>query len=1408
MWFSFPCTCWGPWSRFNIATSEKKRQTVETQRKRALQMLRNVSEAWYLQVTLGGHAHAENPLSSDAWKHLRVGEAWTVRIDQCSVGLRSPKNNLPVLKPTRIISSQESFVKSIASCRCDQQHKHDHLEGKYKGINLTSWAETYPQKFCRVMTKGLLQCNPSQIKVKSLEDIFAEDDALDEADELAEAEPPQLEPDNPSNRSLNPRHLNVAALVRKLHVNTGHASVEQLLRLAHRCKASQDIVQAIRAFTCPVCEELKTPPSHRPSAIPHAEKPNEIVGVDYVQVELKKENESGKVTERKFNVLTCVDLATSFAQQIVVPPGPGMLSKCFHQVWSRPYGPPKIIYMDPAYTNISKDFQQYLQHYGISLLHCAAESHYQIGQVEIANKVLRNMAQRAWQTTDRSAEEVIEICASVRNDHLRKSGFSPSQYFLGREPRHAGMLSDIYEQNNPATASQYLTDPDFASQVMLRESAARAFQEEHAKSVWRRAVTARNRPMRGPYVAGQSVYMFRLQNRGMFSTRHGRWLGPGKVIGVESSREGPIPRIVWVSYNGFLYRCSPEGLRPVVEDEQHFRSLAKELSIGYHGQAIEGVRDHLNKGQYRDLVGQLPKPEDHQLNEDVDMKSKTRHLSFEDDDGLEGAPKRARFRLDRSADYWEQRSRGMEPRGHLHEGPTPHVIPIRQDHRNRHSEPNRHVGISDDIDVREYSPTEVGDPADVNGANAIADAEMPDVDQEVSRVVPELSEIGNPNLPETTNVDESMPPASNEAEPSWSEPADEPMHDVNAGEPPALSGIEVPVPEAGPDELAVEGYAQSSAPEGHVFEVSLDIVPEDITDNPLCLWTLIEEAFQVNTPKAKQRRVEVSFRNLNPHDKALFIEAMKREWNSWIENKVTSLCKAKGIPTDRIIRARWVLVWKKSSDPDVTSKTPKARLVLVGWQDPELGRIATDSPTLRKDTKHLFLSVCAAQLWKLWGADIKTAFLSGDAQCRNIYFRPPQEIREWMKLSNDDLFRLEKAAYGLAEAPRAWFMRLTREMKEVGMIQSQLDPCLFTLRKEGKLVGLCGVHVDDIIGGGTHEMMKALEKLKSRLPFGDYRAYTIRYTGVEIRQDPQTMNIEIGQENYIHNLEPVATKPLGTADTKLTDPSILRTCAGQLAWVANATRPDQAFLASYLQGIQDKGDKGHVSDVLMFNRALREMKHHKICLKFPSNIPIESWRIIAIADAGWGKRANGEFQGGYILGLTTQEMFEHKEARVWIVDWSSKKLRRVVRSSVAAETLSAQNAMDAVELFQAPLAEVIHGTSPRDFRNQIPQHDSGVVVDSKGFYDAVNKSCSSPTISIEKRLQIDYAIAKETMRNQRMLVFWISNIHMCADCLTKLNGDTTPLYKLLETGKYQIVIGLESGKKEKAKARLKQQGEK
>ncbi len=1372
VWISFPCGCWGPWSRFNMHRDEQLCQDTLAARQRARRHLSIVPEIWHFQQSLGHHAHIENPLTSDAWKEFRLHNAYDIRIDQCSVGLRCPKTNNPILKPTRVVTTCSEMATALSQCRCDKKHNHSHLEGSYKGRPLTSYAETYPRKFCRRIASVIVnhqKCRQQEVFADvdmpevDLPDI---DDVAREVEALPEG---QIE-----------KKSRIKAMITKLHINTGHSSPEQMLRLANRCKVSEEVKQVIEAFRCAVCDDLRVPPSRRQSAIPHAETPNQIVGVDFVQVELKHENGRGKTIEQKFNVLTCVDLATDFAQQIIVEKGSNQLSKAFHEVWTRPFGAPTIIYTDPASATISADFQHYLLKHNIQLLHCSTESHWQLGRVEIANRILRGMAQRVWQSSDRPAKEVIETCASVRNQQLRKHGYSPCQWFLGHDTKHPAMLHDVEEQRNFPVQSQVLANPDFLASVKLREEAARAFIEEHSRDVWRRALATKNRPLRGPYSQGQLVYFFRKRARGLLSTRHGVWYGPGKVIGVESSSGSVTPRIVWVAFNGFIYKCSPEGLRPLTEDERQFRELARELSQGRLDPDIEQAEQQLSNRapQYQDLTKDLPEESDEELMHDREAEplEDKEVREFEE----EGGPRKIRRRFYRSKEYWEKRSRGMPPHGTLQEGPLPYIVGPEHSELNYEGEPP-----SKRRAVLEQIPEEIEMDSAASPSIAPAD-EFPDASNEA-----EPPSVG---IPEPAGSSDDQVPAPSDAAHEEVVPETDHNPEESSHNNHEISDLP-PVPEIEDDELLVDVGSEKVRASESVLVVSMDVVKTDITDDPLCLWAVLEECFAASTPKAKLRRVEVNYRRLNDGDKDLFKKAMQKEWQSWVDNKVTSLCTKRGIAPDKIIRARWVLTWKKSSDPDDRSKTPKARLVLIGWQDPDLGKIATDSPTLRKESKHLVLSICAAKRWKVFGADIKTAFLSGDKSNREIYFRPPAELKEWLNLSPEDLFRLEKAAYGLAEAPRAWFLRLTREMREAGLCQSQLDPCLFVLRIKNQVCGVCGIHVDDLLGGGTPAMDKILDQLRKKLPFGDYRTFTIRYTGIEIRQDPKTYEIEIGQEAYIDALESVQTKPLGNASTPLNDKSLLRTCAGQLAWVSNATRPDQSFLASYLQGVQDKG---FVSHVQLFNKSIRELKERKVCIRFPSTVPIEDWRVVCVCDAGWATRDNGDSQGGYLLLLAESKMLKRARAKCWLVDWSSKKLKRAVRSSVAAETLAGQNGLDAIEMFQALLEETLRGITPKQFREMTPVHEAAVVIDSKGFYDAITRSCSSQSVSVERRLQIDYAIAKETLNKQHITPYWVNNLIMIADCLTKLKGDSRLLYELLESGHYQIKLCTVSGRKEKA----------
>ena len=468
LWFSFPCKYWGQWTHLNMAKEESTRQMIVEQQNIARRYLHNVSEAWHLQCLLGGQAHADNPLSSLAWAELSLENALEVRIDQCALGLRSPKTDQPVLKPTRIVTSMSDLASGLLKFRCDGRHEHAHLEGKFKGYNLTSWAETYPKKFCRIMV-GLMPQQAPVSKHKHVEDILAE-----EHDELEELDQPQEQVGQDSEGTVavpgdDLEMKRARALVHKVHVNTGHSSPELMTRLALRCQSSQAIRRAIKEFRCSVCDELKPPPSRRKATIAHTESPNEVVGVDYVQVELTREDQRGQNRTVICNVLTCVDLATDFSldrmdcQKPFIRFGVGL-----SEFPKLSIGIP-IIGLFPM---TSKDIWLGI----IFNFFMLQPKHWQLGKVEVANRVLRSMAQHVWRSgVDASPEEVIETCAGIRNEQLRKHGFSPVQWFLGREPRHAGSLADVEEQLNPATQSQILDDPTFAAKVRLRDQAAKAF---------------------------------------------------------------------------------------------------------------------------------------------------------------------------------------------------------------------------------------------------------------------------------------------------------------------------------------------------------------------------------------------------------------------------------------------------------------------------------------------------------------------------------------------------------------------------------------------------------------------------------------------------------------------------------------------------------------------------------------------------------------------------------------------------------------------------------------------------------------------------------------------------------------------------------------------------------------------
>jgi hypothetical protein len=74
--------------------------------------------------------------------------------------------------------------------------------------------------------------------------------------------------------------------------------------------------------------------------------------------------------------------------------------------------------------------------------------------------------------------------------------------------------------------------------------------------------------------------------------------------------------------------------------------------------------------------------------------------------------------------------------------------------------------------------------------------------------------------------------------------------------------------------------------------------------------------------------------------------------------------------------------------------------------------------------------------------------------------------------------KLNKAIYGLKQAPHAWVSRLSTKLLSMGFVASKADSSLFTFKSE-KVIIFILIYVDDIII--TASQVSAIEELLQRL---------------------------------------------------------------------------------------------------------------------------------------------------------------------------------------------------------------------------------------------------------------------------------------------------------------------------------------
>ncbi|GJR06100.1 ribonuclease H-like domain-containing protein [Tanacetum coccineum] len=241
-----------------------------------------------------------------------------------------------------------------------------------------------------------------------------------------------------------------------------------------------------------------------------------------------------------------------------------------------------------------------------------------------------------------------------------------------------------------------------------------------------------------------------------------------------------------------------------------------------------------------------------------------------------------------------------------------------------------------------------------------------------------------------------------------------------------------------------------------------------------------------------------------------WIEAMQDELLQFKLQKVWTLVD---LPYGkRAIGTKWVYRNKKDERGIVIRN--KARLVAQGYtQEEGIDYDEVFAPVARIEAIRLFLAYASFKDFVVYQMDVKSAFLYGKIEEEVYVCQPPGfEDPEFP----DRVYKVEKALYGLHQAPRAWYETLSTYLLDNGFQRGQIDKTLFIKRVKGDIL-LVQVYVDDIIFGSTrNEMCTEFEKMMHKKFQMSSMGELTFFLGLQVTQKDD--GIFISQDKYVDEI--------------------------------------------------------------------------------------------------------------------------------------------------------------------------------------------------------------------------------------------------------------------------------------------------
>ena len=437
------------------------------------------------------------------------------------------------------------------------------------------------------------------------------------------------------------------------------------------------------------------------------------------------------------------------------------------------------------------------------------------------------------------------------------------------------------------------------------------------------------------------------------------------------------------------------------------------------------------------------------------------------------------------------------------------------------------------------------------------------------------------------------------------------------------------------------------------------------------------------------------------------------------------------------------------------------------------------APVLQWSTIRLFLTMVLDNGWSTRQVDYTNTFAQAYLK-EEVYIEPPKGFQR--KVKKDLVLKLVESLYGLKQALKSFFDKLSRGLRDRGFEKSEVDKCLFM-----KQDMICVVYVDDTIIASPDS--KAIDTLIYNLGIADEEqrhAFDLRdegevgdFLGIRIeKSDAKKFTLtqtglitkvlkEVDMESCNSAKTPSSPVPLGKDEEgePFNEKWDYATVVGMLMYITTNSRPDITYAVNQCARFAHCPKQSHAAGIKRILRYLRGTRTKGMHI-----FPTGKYNVDFFVDADFaGLWESENDQDPISVKSRTGFVFMLMGCPLL---WMSKLQTQIALSIMEAEYIAVSHSMRELIGIREVLKEIHINVLAKNVADPeySTKHNFGSIPQSKVYEDneACLKFASLPKTSPRtKHIAIPHHFFRSKVKNLEIKVEGVSTTEQLADQFTK-----------------------------------------